>query len=528
MKNILSMNFRLARPKVFPGRGDKYLPKIIQNLANLLRKTQKDYQYDTLRLPADKIRDLSQILVEFAEDVHNDIGIWDSLEKYNLEIFGSKLPLIPSSTKETARLAPINKYRLQYLLWNQYQLIYPDLIISPRHRDLAWLSEVVADFLLDRFKNLPLGSGIQNLFDEPDEFGWDVKRKLIWLGKHSYLFRKCYQDYIQLHGGKPDTAVIDDFICQETTSWAGLGAIDIMASILKITESQSKDLRSWYERHTAFYKVLSINDPFVRVLNIVNDKPYTVRVGEFSSQFDMNHLYFGGLVPWKGEWYWSGEQKRYDNISDEDLPKFKNTLFGTPQTIVYRYCKDLAEKARESVKEQYRFFVDYHGTDMVVYPDGRSMAADMRNQYILHNESKLKPAGKNPSEHQTPEVPDFTKSFPPDLIKSNNGVGVYFNPDEGQEIMRDFMDIVSGFKKKGINIIDDELDAVRGFVESDAISPSFVNKLIQEYGDESIRVAYLIPDEENDCYLDFLFRRHKGHFYRERYPSISFSEAHFL
>jgi hypothetical protein len=55
MKNILSMNFRLARPKVFPERGDKYLPKIIQNLANLLRKTQKEYQYDTLRLPADKI-----------------------------------------------------------------------------------------------------------------------------------------------------------------------------------------------------------------------------------------------------------------------------------------------------------------------------------------------------------------------------------------------------------------------------------------------------------------------------------------
>jgi hypothetical protein len=31
----------------------------------------------------DKIRDLSQTLVEFAEDVHNEIGIWDSLEQYN-------------------------------------------------------------------------------------------------------------------------------------------------------------------------------------------------------------------------------------------------------------------------------------------------------------------------------------------------------------------------------------------------------------------------------------------------------------
>ena len=133
--------------------------------------------------------------------------------------------------------------------------------------------------------------------------------------------------------------------------------IDILASILEITENQRKDLRSWYERHTAFYKVLSINDPVVTVLNIINDKPYIVRVGDFSSQFDKNHLYFGGLVPWDEEWYWSGEQKRYGSVSDEDLPKLKNTLFSTPQTIVYRYCKDLADKARKSVKEHYRIFL---------------------------------------------------------------------------------------------------------------------------------------------------------------------------
>ena len=84
-----------------------------------------------------------------------------------------------------------------------------------------------------------------------------------------------------------------------------------------------------------------------------------------------------------------------------------------------------------------------------------------------------------------------------------------------------FFDIVSGFKKIGINLNDDELDAIRGFLESDAISPKFVNKLVHEYGDKSMRVACLIPDKVNQYYLDFLFRRHKGHFYRKRYPTIS-------
>ena len=164
MKNILSVNFRLARPKAHPGKGDKYLPKILQDLSNLLRKKQKDFLYDSLRISADKIRDLSQTLVEFAEDVHNDIGIWNGLEQYNLEFFGTKLPLIPGSVDETTGQAPINKRRIQYLLWNQYQLFDPDLILSPNHRDLIRLSEMVSDFLSDRFKNLPLGSSIKTYF----------------------------------------------------------------------------------------------------------------------------------------------------------------------------------------------------------------------------------------------------------------------------------------------------------------------------------------------------------------------------
>jgi len=68
-----------------------------------------------------------------------------------------------------------------------------------------------------------------------------------------------------------------------------------------------------------------------------------------------------------------------------------------------------------------------------------------------------KAAGENPTEHHQAEIPDFTKSFPPNLVECNSGVCIYFNPDDGQEIVQ-----------------------------------------------------------------DFLFRRHKGHFYRKRYPTISF------
>jgi len=522
MKNLLSINFRLNRPKGYTGKGDKYLPKIIQNLANLLRKTQKEFKYETLRLPGGKIAELAEVLIEFAEDVHNDIGIWRSLEEYNYKFFETKLPMTLQPDNDM-RPNSMNKYRIQHLLWVQYQFIHPQLILSSKHEDLCFLAETISDFLEDRFKTIPTDSSVKTFLAQPNDYGWDIKRKLVWLGKHSYLFRKCFQDYVENNGGKPEIAIVDDFICQETTSWSGLGAIDILASLLDITEKQKDDIRSWYERHAAFYKVLSVKGPLVEMLNIINDKPYTIRVGEFSDQFEDQHIYFGSLVPWNREWYWSGVQQRFSNVSEKEAQKLKNTFLRKTQTIAYRYCNDLLDKAKKSVREQYKHFVEYHGKDLVVYPDGHSMAADFQKKNSLYNESKLKGAGSR--KNQDDELSDLTKSFPPELLESDNGVGVYFNPDEGQEIMREFYDIINGLKKNGTNLDKDELYFIRGFITSTVISPLFVKKLVEEYGDDSVSVAFLIPYGFGNYYLDYLLRKYKGDFYRNRYPSISFVQT---
>ena len=65
------------------------------------------------------------------------------------------------------------------------------------------------------------------------------------------------------------------------------------------------------------------------------------------------------------------------------------------------------------------------------------------------------------------------------------------------------------------------MHAIRGFVGSDAASPSFVRRVVTEYGDHSIRRAYLLREGTPDYWLDYLLRSHKGYFYRKRYPSMS-------
>ena len=59
-------------------------------------------------------------------------------------------------------------------------------------------------------------------------------------------------------------------------------------------------------------------------------------------------------------------------------------------------------------------------------------------------------------------------------MESENGIGIYFNPDEGQEIMVEFNDVINGLKKKGLTLNEDEMESIRGLLFADAISPKFV------------------------------------------------------
>lgn len=514
------MQFQLHRPQGYTGAGDRHLPRIVRDLKRFLTGAQDKLAYNTLHLPAKELGDLGGVLVEFAEDIHNDIGLWKSLEQYQLEFFDTPLPLClrPNEEIDTQRL---NEYRLRHLLWVLYPELKPDLILAPTHQDLRWLAAQIADFLAKQFAKVPRGSGIKQFLSQPNRFGWDVKRKLIWMGQHSYLFRHCFWNYVEAHGDQLDIGTIDDFICQETTAWSGLGVIDILAATLDISAKQRATLRNWYERHLAYYRILSIEKSHLKVKNLINDQLYRVRMENPGASFNRGQIVAGSLLPWDGAWYWSGQQSVYDDLPAETIQEIKQTFFEKMPTVAYRYCKQRAKAARETVDRHYREFVEYHGDDLAIYPDGLSMAADMQKLYRLYNEAILAemPAEIKAKHGLSSTVPDL--SYPPELIKSEGGVGVYFNAGEGTEMMTGFNEVISGLKKRGQDLTEDEMEAIRSMVTSDAISPGFVQRLVEDYGDESIAATFFIRDRSDKTYLHYLLRRYKGHFFRNRYPQVA-------
>jgi hypothetical protein len=515
------MTYSAHRPRGHYGQGESHLPRIVRQLRRTLSEVQRDFAFDTLCLPPKVLGELAGILVDFAEDLHNGIGIWAAYERYNIELFGTPLPL--TSRNSGGELGTdFHPDRFFHFLWVLYPLLIDGLVLSPTHQDLGIAADAVSVFLSDAFSAIPKDSGVKAFLGTSNEHGWDAKRKLVWLGSHSFMFRTLFERYMEEQPrGTSDIARTDDFVCQECTRWSGLGAIDILAGVLDVFDDDRKDLRSWYERHAAFYKILSVNAETLQAVNVINDQPYRIRINMKRNPFKAGQMLFGSLVPWRREWYWSGEQRLLGDASKVDVDDLKKTMKRQSSAIVCRYSKEYETQVRQLMSELHEKMMAYHRKDLVVYPDGLSMAADWQKELRWHWESRPPQEVKAAIERHGLKEGRPEMKIPEDLLEETDGIGVFLNPDEGKEIMTHFTSLVAGLKKNGDGLTGDEEEIIRGFLDSDAASPRFVRRMLDEYGDESVKKAFLLKGELPGYWLEYLLRRHKGHFCRKRYPTLS-------
>ena len=402
-----------------------------------------------------------------------------------------------------------------------YSRFIPNLLLRPDHTDLIRLAQVAAEVLQKQFAGLPRDSSVKHFLGTPNKRGWEVKRKLVWLGTGSYLFRIFCQRYVDDQNTKfSDIGVIDDFLCQQCTEWAGLGPLEVLASVLNLSPGRSADLLAWSERHNALFKVLSGNNQKMEVLNLINDVKYRIRLNLERSPFAQGDFLIGSLVPWDGEWCWSGAQKRFGSLDAAAVEQVKQNYRRLP-AIFYRYSPQELKRARESVRRQYEEFVTSHGNDWVSYPDGLMMAADWKKSAeakiaALPEDKRKELIAKHGMKAPSPNI-----NIPRELLESKNGIGAYFNPNEGMEIMPDFNDVLSGLKKKGRGLTKGEGLAIRGWVKSQSLSPSFVRRLAEEHGSESIAAAFMLEAPNEPYVVEYLLRRYRGRFYRTRYPTLT-------
>lgn len=524
MSSAAKQIFMSARPPGFSGKGDKYWVEAVPELRRVLQKAQNSFAYPSCRLPDAAWSEVAVLLVEWAEDIHNDLGLWRTVEAHHCRCFGTALPFM--SVLPGEELRGFDPRRIQFFLWTLWPCFNPDLVLLPTHQDLRRLAEAASRFLTERMARVPQDSGLQHFLATSNEFGWDIKRKLVWLGLNSYLFRFLFRKFIEVRKRQPDFAAKDDFVCAHCTEWSGLGVIDVLAGALDLPEADRAGLRTWYERHQSFFRVLAWHEEggevkFITTRNVVNGQPYTIRMNITRCPFPVGAVVAGALTPWRGEWVWSGEQNSFEKLPESDDAILCKDLLEKSSALTYCYCPAAADKALESTRKHHAQFVAYYGGDLISFPDGLTLAAAEQKRLSAEwaradPQTVARAMAEHALTHPRPRM-----SFPPEFLNHERGIGAFSNPDEGMELLVEFNHIVSGLRKKGVGLTEDELHALRGVITSAVISPAFVRRLVAEHGAESIADAYLLRDGPVELALEYLLRRYKGHFYRKRYPSLT-------
>lgn len=516
--------FHANRPPGKLGRADRYLPAIAQDMRRLLSKIQRDFHDPSVVWPGDFLSEAAVILVELGEDLHANAGLWRSLENTNRELFGTPLPLVADPA------VPLNGFdprRVQHLLWTLWLQMNPENCPSPAHPILLLLADAASGLLEERFRRMPPDSGVKTFLAGSSRFGWEIKRKLVWLGTHSYLFRQVFDKYVRKQKQGASIGIIDDFICQEDTTWSGMAAIHVLGGALPdVSEEDRASLLSWDERHAAFYRVVSRQTSGEKmhtlvVRNFVNGECYTVSTDMAGCPFEPGLVVFGSLTPWRNEWYWSGEQRIFRDLPEAEDAMLRKRMLEMSPAIAYRYCPAEAAQARASILRLHAEFVAYHGDDLAVFPDGlalasaeqkrleaRWQAADQEDVRRIRNERGL-----------TQSRPQM--QFPRSILDHDQGIGMFFNPDEGQDHMLGFKHVMSGMRKQGDGLSGTERLVLRNLVTSQNISLAFVERLIREYGAESLLETFHLRSLPPERTLAFLLRCHKGRFFRNRYPLLA-------
>ena len=383
------------RPPGALAREIRVLAEIAQRWRIDLARVVMDVAAETITLEPDELDELAVAMTELADDLHTDRGLWRALEEGNRAIFGTPLPLIWRAGDPP--LTPFDARRFQFFLHSVWRHFKPERIVSPGHRGFVAIAGQAALLFETALAGQTRTSSVARFLGTANDRGWAVKRKLVWLGTHGFLFRFAFADYLVRHPPKDaDTiATTDDFLCQECTAWSGFGALDLLAAALDLPDADRTTLRNWHERHAAFYRVDALHArgaeiETMSVVNLINDQPYSARMElpRARCPFKVGQMVFGSLVPWRGEWYWSGGQKCYPEVPPDFAP-IKRAMIEKSPGVIYRYRPDLAERARQSAAEHLANFVRFHGSYLAVFADGLAAAAAEQRHLREQIEAKM-------------------------------------------------------------------------------------------------------------------------------------------
>jgi hypothetical protein len=164
----------------------------LENFIKEIDSIFKFLKYHTFNLKGENKKILAYLLLEFFDDIYNKVGIWKSYEIYNKKC---KIHFKTKSSSHSYNINIIEKNIILFL-YNIYPEIKKGLIINPSHDDLIYMASKIYKLYKSK-KYFCKNRCLSDYFQNKNDNGYDIKRKLIWLGTESYFFKLIFYNYIK-------------------------------------------------------------------------------------------------------------------------------------------------------------------------------------------------------------------------------------------------------------------------------------------------------------------------------------------
>lgn len=505
MSNAVHESLSNCRPPAGVGRGDKYLAHHAQELRRILARTS--HRHPELKVLGDRLAAVLAVwLVEMAEDLHNDIGIWRAVEQANLERYQTPLPFLV--TPGEAPPSGFDARRFQYYLYvTLHQALC--LPIQPRSAVLQVVAEAVSQYCREKFALVPRDSGVKQYLSAKPGGYLVVTDMLLWFGTQSYLLRPMFN--LMAAATRDRGASLPAVFCRGIhTAWLGLTPVEWLARVLPLSEADRQDLLTWRKITPCGGEVVAVQRLSqggleVRLRSLLNGREYSGCAYGIGDNLVPGRMARGNLMRWRGQWHW-------DTFLAEAYPRAynaaqlteirRNDAVAASERILQLY-PELAEPVRARRAEFHQQFVARHGGELTVVRTGREAAELWREQ-----QRALLPEGDPPT------LDDAMSALPRPLIEAQNGVAVHSDPAHGLSFKDHFDDLMAALKKPAGPWTQAELSALANVITDFKAGPALSRRLAAEHGKRIFLTPHGLEQEPEDLAFDWLLDANHGH-YRE-------------
>jgi hypothetical protein len=222
------------RPKGPKSKGEQALLELIKTFSRYLLRLKTQLNPELLNLTSGELNGLAASLVEMAEDLHFDVGLWRAYEQWNKTKLYQPLPGVELDAKQ--KVSRLDLQRVRYALRHFLTQIKGREIAS-EDPELDALAPQITEHLRAEMVKLSKGSVMLYFWQKPNDRPVQVLEKLNWLAAHSYFFR---QEWIS--AGKEDVIA---FTFSHISIWEGIQPWQLLSEMLGLDPHRRAEVRSW-------------------------------------------------------------------------------------------------------------------------------------------------------------------------------------------------------------------------------------------------------------------------------------------